>query len=99
MCVCVCVCVCVILIGCIEEGSYLSGNRNSPKSERIENAPLGLISTEQFNSMLVLGSAGENVHRFEDFLLIVCVYVCMCVCVCVILIRCVDYKLTLRSTT
>ena len=33
----------------IEEGSYLPSNRNSPKSERIENAPLAvLISTEQF---------------------------------------------------
>ena len=32
-----------------EEGSYLSSNRNTPKSERIENAPLAiLISTEQF---------------------------------------------------
>ena len=31
------------------EGSYLPSNRNSPKSERIENAPLAiLISTEQF---------------------------------------------------
>ena len=33
----------------IIEGSFLSSNRNSPKSERIENAPLAfLISTEQF---------------------------------------------------
>ena len=33
----------------IEEGSYLPSNRNSPKSERIKNAPLAiLISTEQF---------------------------------------------------
>ena len=32
-----------------EEGSYLPSNRNSPKSELIENAPLAiLISTEQF---------------------------------------------------
>ena len=32
-----------------EEGSYLPSNRNSPKTERIENAPLAiLISTEQF---------------------------------------------------
>ena len=32
-----------------EEGSYLPSNRNSPKSERIENAPLAiLIFTEQF---------------------------------------------------
>ena len=32
-----------------EEGSYLPSNRNSPKSERIENAPFAiLISTEQF---------------------------------------------------
>ena len=32
-----------------EEGSNLPSNRNSPKSERIENAPLAiLISTEQF---------------------------------------------------
>ena len=31
------------------EGSYLPSNRNSPKSERIENAPLAiLISTQQF---------------------------------------------------
>ena len=31
------------------EGSYLPSNRNSPKSERIENTPLAiLISTEQF---------------------------------------------------
>ena len=41
-----------------EAGSY------SPKSERIAITPLAiLISTEQFNSMLVLGSSGENVHR------------------------------------
>ena len=26
-----------------EEGSYLSSNRNSPKSERIENAPLSIL--------------------------------------------------------
>ena len=33
----------------VGEGSYLPSNRNSPKSERIENAPLAiLISTEQF---------------------------------------------------
>ena len=33
----------------LEEGSYLPSNRNSPKSEGIENAPLAiLISTEQF---------------------------------------------------
>ena len=52
-----------------EEGSYLSSNRNSPKSEWIENAPLAiLISTEQFNSMLALGSSGENVYRFGAFL-------------------------------
>ena len=31
------------------EGSYLQSNRNSQKSERIENAPLAiLISTELF---------------------------------------------------
>ena len=31
------------------EGSYLPSNRNSPKSERVENAPLAiLIATEQF---------------------------------------------------
>ena len=31
------------------EGSYLSSNRNSAKSERIENTPLAiLISTKQF---------------------------------------------------
>ena len=36
------------------EGSNLPSNRNSPKCERIENAPLAiLISTKQFNSMLV----------------------------------------------
>ena len=36
------------------EGSNLPSKRNSPKSERIENAPLAiLISTEKFNSMLV----------------------------------------------
>ena len=41
-----------------EEGSYLPSNRNSPESERIENAPLAiLISTKQFNSMLFLGSS------------------------------------------
>ena len=51
------------------EGSYLRSNRNSPKCEWIENAPLViLISTEQFNSLLVLGSSGENVHRFGAFL-------------------------------
>ena len=33
----------------VQEGSYLPSNRNSPKSEQIENAPLAiLISTEQF---------------------------------------------------
>ena len=54
------------------EGSYLPSNRKSPKSERIENAPLTiLISTEQFNSMLVLASSEENVHRFGAFLLTV----------------------------
>ena len=64
MCVCVCVCLCVL-----EDGCYLPSNRNSPKRERIENVPLAiLISTEQFNSMLVLGSPGENVHRFGAFL-------------------------------
>ena len=42
---------------------------NTPKSERIENAPLAiLISTEQFNSILVLWSSGENVHRLGAFL-------------------------------
>ena len=52
-----------------EEGSYLRSNRNSPESELIENTPLAiLISTEQFKSMLVLGSSGENVHRFGAFL-------------------------------
>ena len=36
-----------ILLKDQEEGSYLPSNRNSPKSERIENAPLAiLISTE-----------------------------------------------------
>ena len=31
------------------QGSYLPSNRNSPKSDLIENAPLAiLISTEQF---------------------------------------------------
>ena len=35
-----------------KEGSYLPSNRNSPKSDRVENAPLAiLISTEQFNFM------------------------------------------------
>ena len=37
--------------------------------ERIENAPLTIpISTEQSNSMLVLGSSGENMHCFRAFL-------------------------------
>ena len=36
----------------LKEGSYLLSNRNSLKSDRIENAPLAiLISTEQFNSI------------------------------------------------
>ena len=51
------------------EGSYLSSNRNSPKSEWTENDSLAiLISTEQFNSMFVLQSSGENVYRFGAFL-------------------------------
>ena len=50
-----------------KEGSYLPSNRNSPESERIENAPLAiLISTGQFNSMLVLGSSGENALRIYN---------------------------------
>ena len=33
----------------LQEGSYLPSNRNSPKSEQIENSPVAiLISTEQF---------------------------------------------------
>ena len=37
------------LHGNAKEGSYFPSKRNSPKSERIENAPLAiLISTEQF---------------------------------------------------
>ena len=48
--------------------SSLLSNRNSPKIEWIENAPLAiLISSEQFNSMLVLESSGENVLRFRAF--------------------------------
>ena len=53
----------------LEGESYLPSYRNSPKSEQIENAPEAiLISTKQFNSMLVLGSSGEYVHRFMAFL-------------------------------
>ena len=34
---------------CYKKESYIPNNRNSPKSERIENVPLAiLISTEQF---------------------------------------------------
>ena len=51
----------------VEEGSYLPSNRNSPQSERIENAPLAvLISTEQV--LLVLGSSGKYMDRFGAFL-------------------------------
>ena len=58
---------CPGLVG-FEEGSYLPSNRNSPKSEWIENAPLAILtSTEQFNSMLVLGSSGENGLCFGAF--------------------------------
>ena len=58
-----------LTLGTLEEGSYTPNNRNSIKSEQIENAPLAsLISTEKFNSMLVLGSSGENVHHFGAFL-------------------------------
>ena len=53
---------------CKEEGSYLPSKRNSSKSERIENVPLAiLISTKQFDSMLVLGSSEENVHHFRAY--------------------------------
>ena len=51
-----------------EEGSYLLAKRNSPESERIENAPLViLISTKQFNSMLVLGVIRRECAPFQSF--------------------------------
>ena len=59
----------VAVLSWFSVGSYLPSHRNSPESEQIENTPLAiLISTKQFNSMLVLGSSGEHVPHFGAFL-------------------------------
>ena len=49
------------------EGSYLPSNRNSPRSERIENAPLAiLISNEQFKLHACFGVIRRECEPFRD---------------------------------
>ena len=52
----------------METQTRLSHHNKFISAENIIATLAILISTEQFNSVLVLGSSGENVNRFGTFL-------------------------------